>query len=266
MKLYVCFCVMIAAMFAEGAAQTNKLSVAEKRARRKARIEARIAAEGGMVTKPNTGKFACVISCTPKVELPYIKETVNRFNVAMNIWVDVSEATLDALPIEFARKKAKDSKIGFLMLIVDDKTLPMSLAAAEEGWAVMNVAPLSSDLPPKDVYKKRLGKQINRVFAQAAGAGISFNKPCVMEPVFSLVDLDRIQYPLISPEVMSKVLDVCAKRGIQTVVQETYLNACQSGWAPPPTNDIQKALWDRVHSIPDKPIKIEFTPSAPSKK
>ena len=266
MKIYVCVCAIIAALFVEGASQTNKLSVAEKRARRKARIEARIAAEGGMVTKPNTGKFARIITCTSKVDSSYVKETVNRFNAAMNIWIDVSEVMLDCSAIDFVRKEAKNSKTGILLLIVDDKSLPMSLAAAEEGWAIMNIAPLSSDLPPKDVYKKRLSKQINRVFAQAAGAGISFNKPCVMEPVFSLVDLDRIQYPMISPEVMSKVLDVCAKRGVQTVVQETYLNACQSGWAPTPTNDVQKALWEKVHAIPDKPIKIEYKSPASSKK
>jgi len=27
-----------------------------------------------------------------------------------------------------------------------------------------------------------------------------------------------------------------------------YLKACQEGWAPVPTNDYQKAVWERVRS------------------
>lgn len=39
-----------------------------------------------------------------------------------------------------------------------------------------------------------------------------------------------------------------------------YSEACQEGWAPPPTNEFQKAIWDKVHAIPDKPMTIEFDP------
>jgi len=27
---------------------------------------------------------------------------------------------------------------------------------------------------------------------------------------------------------------------------------------PAPTNDVQKAIWEKVHAIPDKPITIEY--------
>ena len=39
-----------------------------------------------------------------------------------------------------------------------------------------------------------------------------------------------------------------------------YQIACREGWAPPPTNDVQKAVWEKVHSIPDKPLTIEYDP------
>ena len=32
------------------------------------------------------------------------------------------------------------------------------------------------------------------------------------------------------------------------------------GWAPQPTNEVQRAIWDKVHAIPDKPLTIEFNP------
>ena len=38
----------------------------------------------------------------------------------------------------------------------------------------------------------------------------------------------------------------------------TYKKACQEGWVSAPTNDIQKAIWDKVHAAPKNPMKIEF--------
>jgi hypothetical protein len=40
----------------------------------------------------------------------------------------------------------------------------------------------------------------------------------------------------------------------------TYRKACKEGWAPTPTNDVQKAIWDRIHATPKNPMKIEFDP------
>ena len=34
----------------------------------------------------------------------------------------------------------------------------------------------------------------------------------------------------------------------------------EEGWSPSPTNDVQRAIWEKVHAIPDKPLTIEFDP------
>ena len=81
-----------------------------------------------------------------------------------------------------------------------------------------------------------------------------------MEPVYKITDLDAVTYPVISPETMNKIIQACNKRGIQAFVSDTYKNACEQGWAPAPTNDIQKAIWDKVHAVPKNPMKIEFDP------
>jgi hypothetical protein len=39
-----------------------------------------------------------------------------------------------------------------------------------------------------------------------------------------------------------------------------YKLACEEGWAPAPTNEYQKAIWDETHAIPANPMKIEFDP------
>ena len=37
----------------------------------------------------------------------------------------------------------------------------------------------------------------------------------------------------------------------------SYQDACEMGVAPAPTNDVQKAIWDKVHAMPTEPIKIK---------
>ena len=64
----------------------------------------------------------------------------------------------------------------------------------------------------------------------------------------------------VPPDVFPRMLHYIGALGIRPVVQATYKKACQEGWAPAPTNDVQKAIWEKVHAIPDKPITIEFDP------
>ena len=242
-------------------ADDAQLTSKEKRARRKARMEARIASEGGIISKPNTGNFARIVNCQKKVSTEFIKEVAAQFNSGLNIYIEVSDLDASAAnPFDLVEKALALPRTGLVTMIVDDEKLPPILSAMENGWAILNIKHLRDDLPPKAVYELRLRKEINRAFAQAAGAGLSFNKPCVMEPVYKITDLDAVTYPVISPETMNKIIQACNKRGIQAFVSDTYKNACEQGWAPAPTNDIQKAIWDKVHAVPKNPMKIEFDP------
>ena len=45
--------------------------------------------------------------------------------------------------------------------------------------------------------------------------------------------------------------------GITPWYQTTYHKAVEEGWAPAPTNEYQKAIWDKVHAMPTAPIKIK---------
>ena len=250
--------VVAAASFADG---EESLSPQEKRARRKARIEARIAAEGGMLQKDNTENFARVVNCQKKVSTDFIKDVVAQFNTGLNIYVEVVEMDFVTDPFALANKAMSIPRTGIAAIIVDDDKLPTILSAMENGWSILNIRHLKDDLPPKAVYELRLRKEINRAFAEAAGAGLSFNKPCVMEPVYKLSDLDAITFPVVSPEAMSKISQACAKRGVPPVRTGTYKTACEEGWAPAPTNDVQKAIWNETRQLPAKPIKIEFDPA-----
>ena len=61
-------------------------------------------------------------------------------------------------------------------------------------------------------------------------------------------------------DVVQRFWDYMKPLGVLPAQRATYMKACQEGWAPPPTNDVQKAVWEKVHAIPDKPITIEYDP------
>ena len=151
-------------------------------------------------------------------------------------------------------------RTGIAAIIVDDNKLPTILSAMENGWSILNIRHLQDDLPPKAVYELRLRKEINHAFAEAAGAGLSFNKPCVMEPVYKLSDLDAITFPVVSPEAMSKISNACAKRGIPPIRSDTYKLACRKDGRPsrPTTCSAQsgnKSIPSRTNQSPSSTIR-----------
>ena len=78
-----------------------------------------------------------------------------------------------------------------------------------------------------------------------------------MKPVISLADLDANPALVACPQVFANVMDVAEKFGLKAYRPTAYIRACMEGWAPAPTNDIQKAIWDKVHAMPTAPLAIK---------
>ena len=264
MKLINLICLVLATQVLMAEEPPKQKLTDEQRAERRAMMAAkraeRIAAAGGMVTKPLQGNAARIVSAQKRIPLDLIDSVVAQFNTGLSMQIEVSAMERDGDIWETIKKVQLLPNTGLVTVIVDDPKLPRILSALEDGWSVLNVNGLDDDMPPKEVYENRIRKEINRAFAQAAGAGLSLNKPCVMESAYTLHELDNIQFPVISPEAMSKIQEAGNKKKIGRIVRKTYLKACQEGWAPTPTNDVQKAIWDKAHAIPEKPMKIEFDP------
>jgi len=61
-------------------------------------------------------------------------------------------------------------------------------------------------------------------------------------------------------DIQDSVKKYLGAAGVTPMKRTIYQRACQEGWVPPLTNDVQRAIWAKVHAIPDKPITIEFDP------
>ena len=55
---------------------------------------------------------------------------------------------------------------------------------------------------------------------------------------------------------MNQLIDIGMLYGIKTLTIASYRTACHYGWAPAPTNDVQRAIWQKVHEMPAAPLKI----------
>ena len=154
----------------------------------------------------------------------------------------------------------KEKSAGAAVLIGEEDGLPAIIVAPEKSWAVVNVTALAGDFPPKDALAVRARKELVRAAAWALGAGESMMKPCIMqyEPTLAALDANRLMMP--SPDPVMRMVNGAMARGIDTIREDTYRRACEEGWAPAPTNDVQKAIWAKVKADkergPTNPITI----------
>jgi len=118
----------------------------------------------------------------------------------------------------------------------------------DESWAKINVAALATDKPNEYTLKLRLNKEMWRACAFVCGGCYTESPACLLKPARDLQELDAIKGTTIGPDsflrIHSYLVDAkCAPAGMTT-----YRNAVMEGWAPAPTNDIQRAVWDAVKS------------------
>ena len=140
--------------------------------------------------------------------------------------------------------------------LIDDGKSNVSLTINPDSYsATVNVRALCSDGKSKEQTTERGRKQVIRAALFVLGAGYS-GSPCLANPVGGLAELDALNPRFLSMETMSH-LNAMPKLGISEIVFYTYRQACREGWAPQPTNDVQKAIWDEIHALPTEPIKIK---------
>ena len=140
--------------------------------------------------------------------------------------------------------------------IVYDPALPLTLGACEDGWGMLNVASIAAD---REKLGERIGKLMLRLFADIHGIGNSQMMPqCVMmNPAAGLAGIDALVCREYSPEAITKVSAFLEIAGYKQCQRGSYYDACEEGWAPPPTNAVQKAIWEKVHQLPTKPLTIQ---------
>lgn len=231
----------------------------EQNRARAAAFRKAIAAKGGWVSVPMSGPAIKLIDATRKgwamEGLEAVKVNLDRFGLCP------SEAVRKSLvgdSLAEGRAAAKDAS-GVVMLVDGAEDAPLMTAYPEEHLALVNMTALSKGVS-SGVRQDRVEKLTWRAIGHLVGCGAPDGYTCVMKPLRNMAELDAMPNKFIHPASFFKArpyFDMC---GVTPARKGTYESACQQGWAPQPTNDVQKAIWNEVHAIPDKPLTIEFNP------
>ena len=236
-------CAAAAACFMAEAAPQNNGGQGPRRRRPS------IAELGGIVAMAPTGRVIRVANAQKRVPADVLRTT--------------AEVMQDALgfPVEVAESNGVEKPGGAVaaVIVVGDRGVdsPRILIAPEEGWAAVNTEALAADGAAGEKYDLRVTRELWRAFAIMLGASDSTFQPCLLAPVHSLADLDGLGCNVPAPEPFRKMARNAIALGCQRQHRATYKRACEEGWAPAPTNDVQRAIWEKVHELPAAPIKIK---------
>ena len=126
----------------------------------------------------------------------------------------------------------------------------------EEGIGCINYAALKSEDKTKEA--KRISKELFRAFGFACGGYSITRTACAMGLVYSLEDLDAMNAAILSPMRFSGINRSAAKLGLPVLRPTTYQMACRQGWAPQPTNELQRAIWEKSKKLPKIPTGDPF--------
>lgn len=209
---------------------------------------------GGKIKVPDVQKGKIVyVNAQKKAPVDWLITNSTSFAQSAQVEIEVIDGTF-----EFPDTKIHGNAT---LYVIDDEKMPTILHAPESGWCAINVAPLAKGAGEKpQFFAARVQKELTRAFATLAG-GIKSGYPhpmtdCITKPE----QLDKILECSLPMDVMDRFAPYLKGYGIVPYQLVTYKQACQEGWAPAPTNDVQKAVWDKVHAIPQNPMKIEFDP------
>ncbi len=243
-------------LFAQEIANKNVVTTPEghKVARKidRAKLQAAIYKRtGGKIKTPGVQKGRIVyVNVQKRAPAEWLKQNAEIFAQTASISIDVEDGEF-SFPSPKLHGEAS-------LFVIDDEKMPSILHAPEQKWCVVNVAPLAKGAGEKtQFFAARVQKELTRGFSLLAGAQDSNYPDSLMGCVTDAEALDHFVDCRLPVDVLGRFAPYIAGYGVTPYVLVTYKKACEEGWAPAPTNDVQKAIWDKVHEMPSAPIKIK---------
>lgn len=185
-----------------------------------------------------------------------LKKPLSKLADFLKIAIDMVPATAPTSCRKDTPAFLKEHGANAVVYVVDSAEAGALLVAPEDRWALVNVAALRGG----DVAS-RTQKELVRAFAFLCGAGASQFPESLTGPVLGVEQLDAIKDYELPIDVLQRFTEYLEGMGVKPYIQASYRTACKQGWAPAPTNDIQRAIWERVKADkergPSNPLQIK---------
>ena len=203
---------------------------------------------GGFIVREAKGPLAMIVDARAKPRAT-VDEVARLYRLGTHLDCTVERRPRGgASPLAFAQSLMADGSPLLVVAVVDGcGELPVLSVFPEERIGIVNADRLSGGGDPS-AREMRVAKELWRAIGFIGGVGFSAQENDMMQPYYTIAELDANQHPYIQPMNMAKMQRMWRRFGVQKAARIPYRTACAEGWAPPPTNDVQKAIWERVHS------------------
>lgn len=229
----------------------NTLTPEQNLARRMAARTKRFNKGGGRIARPKTLKGeAVIVNCQKRAAVAELEKIADYFRFETGLAISVRDGEFDLMNPRIQGNVS--------LFVIDDAKLPPVITAPDSRWAFVNVAPLAAGRGEKPAFfEARVRKQLSRGFAMLCGGAESQFPSALTTGIASVDDLDTHADYQLPVDVLARFRTYLKPFGVIPADYTSYRQACREGWAPEPANEVQKKIWDEVHSIPTKPIKIK---------
>lgn len=244
---------LAAAAFAEGKPYVNPYKNMTPEQKEQLKL-LRLRQHGGFLDLDGKGYLAILNAQTQFGEADVTNAVTKLCRVVTGLEVKFLPASFS---IATAKAEREKSGAGACVFLVDDPALPMSLVALEDGWGVVNVAPLKEGNPSPAKLAARFHKQLVRITSVVFSGCKSQYRTSPLQSVTSVAQLDRTVGENYGMDTIMAINTHLPEIGVVCAKKITYREACQRGIAPQPTNEFQKAIWDQTHELPTEPIAIK---------
>ena len=231
--------------------KAKKLNVSEGFANR--REEVMTKKYGGFVKKPGTGEgHILFVNANSKISTKSLDNAAKKISEELRVQYKIHN--VDQVSLNQGASILKNQKATAGVFLVSDESLPMLVTVPDQRYAFINTSLISN------LSENKIQTCIARALCLICGAGNRASTGHLLSPISDEKDFDKIQLKHIPGDVLLTVQGFLRDSGIKTFQVRTYRQACAEGWAPQPSNEWQKAIWDKVHATPKNPMKIEFDP------
>lgn len=214
----------------------------------KARDERVMKKTGGFIHQKAEGPLTLLIDARETARLT-IDEVARLYRLGTHLDIRTAKIPRGGQDIfTFARSRMTDNNVLLVVVVIDKCTdLPALSVFPEERIGIVNADKLAGGDDPA-APEMRVNKEIWRAIGFVGGIGYSAQVNDIMQPYYTLRELDENRYPFIQPMNMAKMYQMYKRFGVKKERRIPYRVAVKEGWAPAPTNAYQRAVWDEVKS------------------
>jgi len=253
-KAIIVGAVIVAAAVGTGAADASaKKTIAPEEIQ--ARKEQVYRNTGGFIRKPGSGAGKVVLlDAQDRFDHAEIEAVAGKLGETCHMDVSADRKPGVTLADAGAAIRAAGAKAGVVVAAIGPE-VPALVVLPDECCAIVNVAAFPTNAGPG-----LLRRQVMRGFAAAGGAMTSQFEPTLMSSFSNLKKIEAFPVEEVPADVMLRVRTYLRHLGVTPYVVTTYKHACREGWAPQPTNEVQRVIWEKVKAEqseqPSNPLKI----------